>query len=66
MENEIFNIPVRKCLRCGGILISEFGLKNGMGHVCKKKFDLEHAPADINQITIFEEENDNGKPVSND
>lgn len=46
MENkvgnpEIFTIKATRCKRCGGILLSEFGLKNGMGHVCKKKADAE-------------------------
>ena len=32
-----------------------------MGHVCKRKYDLEHAPIDENQITFIEEENEYGK-----
>ena len=59
MTNEIFSIPVRRCQRCGGLLTSEFGLKNGMGHVCKKKYDIEHQPIDENQMTLDSmEEND--------
>lgn len=63
MESEVFQVSARKCLRCGGILLSEYGLKHGMGHVCKKKYDLEHLPIDKNQITFFEEENNDGKPA---
>lgn len=34
---EVFEVKATRCQRCGGILLSEFGLKNGMGHVCKRK-----------------------------
>lgn len=61
MENnigkpEIFEVKATKCKRCGGILLSEFGLKNGMGHVCKRKAEEEAAAArpDENQCTLFE------------
>lgn len=39
---EIFTVKATRCLRCGGILLSDYGLKHGMGHVCKQKYDLEH------------------------
>ncbi len=65
MKHEIFSVKATRCVRCGGILLSEYGLKHGMGHVCKRKYDLEHAPIDSNQITFFDENkqevNDNGK-----
>lgn len=53
---EIFSVKATRCRRCGGILLSEFGLKNGMGHVCKRKSDAEEAAKaiDINQLTLFE------------
>lgn len=69
MENnvdqpEIFVIKATKCKRCGGILLSEFGLKNGMGHVCKRKAAEEAAAAEIdeNQLTLdsLENKEDNG------
>lgn len=60
MENkvgnpEIFTIKATRCKRCGGILLSEFGLKNGMGHVCKRKTDEEARAnrVDENQLTLF-------------
>lgn len=55
---EIFEVKATKCKRCGGILLSEFGLKHGMGHVCKRKSDEEAAAAriDENQCTLFEME----------
>ncbi len=58
MNAEIFTVKATKCLRCGGILLSEYGLKHGMGHTCKKKFDEEHAPIDENQLTIFTTEDE--------
>lgn len=57
---EIFNVKATRCQRCGGILMSDFGLKNGMGHVCKRKADEEAAAAEIdeNQITLDSVENE--------
>ncbi len=54
-EPEIFTVKATRCKRCGGILLSEFGLKNGMGHVCKQKSEREKAAKEIdqNQITLF-------------
>lgn len=59
---DIFTVKATRCQRCGGILLSEFGLKNGMGHVCKRKADEEAAAAEVdeNQCTLFELENDKG------
>ncbi len=58
-EPEIFTVKATRCKRCGGILLSEFGLKNGMGHVCKRKADEEAAAKEIdeNQVTFFDAEN---------
>lgn len=52
---EVFEVKATRCQRCGGILLSEFGLKNGMGHVCKRKADAEAASQEIdeNQLTLF-------------
>ncbi len=61
-QSEIFTVRATKCRRCGGILLSEYGLKHGMGHTCKQKHDAENAPIDPNQLTLFEsEENDNAE-----
>lgn len=72
MENkvgnpEIFTIKATRCKRCGGILLSEFGLKNGMGHVCKRKADAEAAAAKIdeNQITLFASEDNKEERYEN-
>lgn len=67
MKHEIFTVQATKCKRCGGILLSEYGLKHGMGHTCKKKFDEEHAPVDEDQVTFFDdikEDKDHGKSVT--
>ena len=61
-STEIFTIKARKCKRCGGILLSEFGLKHGMGHVCKRKYDSEHAPIDENQIILSDIADGNSLP----
>ena len=62
-EVERFTVQAARCLRYGGILLSEYGLKHGMGYVCKAKYEAEHAAPDPNQITFFEEDNDHGKSV---
>lgn len=38
---DIFNIPARRCGRCGGILTSEQGLRDGYGPCCLKKMRQE-------------------------
>lgn len=60
---EVFQVQATRCQRCGGILLSEFGLKNGMGHVCKRKAEAEAAAAkvDENQLTLFEQEEKQNK-----
>lgn len=73
-EVERFTVQAARCKRCGGILLSEYGLKHGMGHVCKAKYEAEHAAPGPDQhaapgpdqITFFEEDKDHGKSVSND
>lgn len=58
-QPEIFEVKATRCKRCGGILLSQFGLKNGMGHVCKKKAEEEAAAVfDKNQLTLFENKED--------
>lgn len=51
-DEEVFTVKACRCKRCGGILLSNYGLRNKMGHVCKAKYDLEHAPIDENQLTL--------------
>lgn len=61
-QSEIFTVKATRCKRCGRILLSEFGLKHGLGHICNKKSDEETAAAEIdeNQLTLFV---DSGKEV---
>lgn len=73
MENnidqpEIFEIKATKCKRCGGILLSKFGLKHGMGHVCKRKTEEEAAAAQIdeNQYTLLNLEDKEENRVGNE
>ena len=40
-DGVIFNVPARRCKRCGGILTSEQGLRDGYGPCCLKKMREE-------------------------
>ena len=53
---DVFEIKATKCIRCGRLLTSEFGLRTGMGPCCKDRFDEEIAPPDPNQMTLFDPE----------
>lgn len=53
---DVFEIKATKCIRCGRLLTSEFGLRIGMGPCCKDRFDEENAPPDPNQMTLFDPE----------
>ena len=33
-ENEVFTIPARRCKRCGGLLTSSQGIRDGYGPCC--------------------------------
>lgn len=52
----ICTISVAICQMCGRRLTSDFGLKNGMGPKCMRKWERMHAPADPGQITFFDME----------
>ena len=41
-----------RCRRCGGLLTSKEGVRNGIGHVCRMKA-LREMP-DPNQVTVFD------------
>lgn len=49
--HEIFMIRAVRCRRCGGILTSEYGIKNGIGQCCYRR-EQEAAP-DVNQQSFF-------------
>lgn len=58
MTADIFDIPARRCKRCGGILTSEQGLRDGYGSCCLKKMKEEEADAKMRkiQISLFDKE----------
>lgn len=40
-RSEVFQIAARRCKRCGGILTSEQGLRDGYGPCCLRKMQEE-------------------------
>lgn len=40
-RSEVFQIAARRCKRCGGILTSEQGLRDGYGPCCLRKVQEE-------------------------
>lgn len=42
-ENEVFTIPARRCKRCGGLLTSSQGIRDGYGPCCLRKVRREQA-----------------------
>ena len=52
---DIFQIPARRCKRCGGLLTSQQAIADGYGHTCKMKNrreELEREEAK-NQYSLF-------------
>lgn len=56
VEDEIFVIKARRCKRCGGLLTSVQGVKDGYGHTCKKKAEEEQRQKEFEkmQISLFD------------
>lgn len=56
--NEVFQIPARRCKRCGGLLTSDRAIRDGYGHTCRMKERREAAEREEarNQYSLFEEE----------
>ena len=42
-KNDVFTIPARRCKRCGGLLTSKQGLRDGYGPCCLQKMRQEEA-----------------------
>lgn len=40
-KEKIFTIPARRCKRCGGILTSQQGIRDGYGACCLRKMKQE-------------------------
>lgn len=38
---EVFMVEARRCKRCGGLLTSRQAVKDGYGHICKMKANIE-------------------------
>ena len=61
--NDIFQIPARVCKRCGGLLTSSQGLRDGYGHTCKMKTrreKLEREEEAKSQYSLFGCEEERG------
>lgn len=50
--SDIFQVPARRCKRCGGILTSEQGLRDGYGACCLKRMKEDEANAKMRRIQI--------------
>lgn len=57
-SSEVFQIPARRCKRCGGLLTSEQALRDGYGHTCKMKTRREELEREElkDQCSLFEED----------
>lgn len=55
-RNEVFTIPARRCKRCGGLLTSKQGLRDGYGPCCLQKMRREEAEWKMaeNQYSLFD------------
>lgn len=62
--DELFTITARRCKRCGGLLTSDQGIRDGYGPCCLKKMQEEQARKEMEkyQCTLFgtEEEDSHG------
>ena len=61
-DNEVFTIPARRCRRCGGLLTSDRGIRDGYGACCLRKMHQEAAAREAmkNQLSLFPMEEDDG------
>ena len=50
--SDIFQVPARRCKRCGGMLTSEQGLRDGYGACCLKRMKEDEADAKMRRIQI--------------
>ena len=58
MSDEVFTIPARRCKRCGGLLTSAQGIRDGYGPCCLRKMRQEEAERRMNenQCSLFDME----------
>lgn len=57
-ESEVFQIPARRCKRCGGLLTSAQAIKDGYGNCCLRKMRQEEREKEAakNQCSLFDME----------
>nr|DAO47785.1 MAG TPA: TFIIB Transcription factor zinc-finger [Caudoviricetes sp.] len=55
-KSDVFTIPARRCKRCGGLLTSKQGLRDGYGPCCLQKMRQEEAERKMaeNQYSLFD------------
>lgn len=55
-KDAVFTIPARRCKRCGGLLTSEQGLRDGYGPCCLRKIRREEAQREMEkmQVSLFD------------
>lgn len=54
-DQDIFTIKARRCKRCGGILTSKQGIRDGYGPCCLRKIQQEEREREEakNQYSLF-------------
>lgn len=59
-KEEVFTIPARRCKRCGGLLTSSQGIRDGYGPCCLRKIRQEEAQREMEkmQVSFFDLEGD--------
>lgn len=66
-KNEPFKMTVRRCARCGGILISERSISRGFGPCCeqKQRQEEQEKAERKDQLSLFDEDEgeENGNQV---
>lgn len=57
-SDEVFTIQARRCKRCGGLLTSSQGIRDGYGPCCLRKIQQEEAQRKMleNQCSLFDQE----------
>lgn len=57
-ESEVFQIPARRCKRCGGLLTSTQAIRDGYGSCCLRKMRQEERAKEEakNQCSLFDGE----------
>lgn len=61
-SDEVFTIQARRCKRCGGLLTSSQGIRDGYGPCCLKKIQEERARKEMEkyQCSLFDADGTEG------